>query len=736
MVSKENTFSQIEASGNFPALPEFLLKLLTACEDSDSSLSEIAHIIKKEPSLSLRVLQLTNSAYFSFRSTFKDIEQATVYLGTKTIKNLAITTSVHHVFAKKQNRRNGTSFSSKEFWYHSLMCATLARRFAFETANTDGEEAYLAGLLHDIGKLLLLSTFPKIYAPPSLQTTTSQQETKKEIEELGVSHGEVGAWFVQNWNLSSLIADAIRYHNEDIDQVREAFPLVRIVSAANILSRNTNELVLEEVAEKLLGIKKKTLIDLIDSAGDEVENVAQGMGIIIDPPTIEEGDKKGKTKVPAAEDTVHLDEISKDEAVIYLDIASRVKNFSFLYSFLEEMAHAGDHDSILIAFERAVRVLLFIDRVLFFFPDKDGVLLHGRASSINSMHNICRGITLALNQDSSRIVKTFIQGGLPTYMHVDHQGQSLADQQILSALGCTTSLLLSMNTDETDIGVIVAGLPRGRESLSDEEINLLKIIARQISLGFHFIDEKQRKEEALKKERMDAIALAARKFAHEINNPLGIISNYLTNLKFKLTEDHETLDDLAVIEDEIRRISLMISQMQMFSQTPFQETSLLDINILTHEIIRFMKSSLFEPAGINISFIPGQGIPFITTSKDAIKQVLINLLKNGAEAMTDGGRMIIRTKKYKQNDLSQDDGIEIIISDSGPGLPDEVKKNLFKPFVSTKQQGHSGLGLSISEKIITEIGGKIECVKTSPEGTTFSIYLPITTLPKAEADKE
>ena len=160
MSSKDTIYSHIEQSGNLPTLPAILLKLLAACDKDDTPMSDIAAIINKDPVLSCKVLQLVNSAYYGFRYSFKGLDQAVVYLGANTLKNIAITMSVHQVFDRKRFKNIGF-FNINVFWYQSLMCATLARRIAQKIGFTGIDEAYLSGLLHNIGRLILISTFPK-----------------------------------------------------------------------------------------------------------------------------------------------------------------------------------------------------------------------------------------------------------------------------------------------------------------------------------------------------------------------------------------------------------------------------------------------------------------------------------------------------------------------------------------------------------------------------------------------
>ena len=218
MISKDKAYSLIQKSGNLPTLPAILLKLLAACDNDDTPMSEIAAIISKDPVLSFKVLQLVNSAYYSFRYSFKGIEQAVVYLGANTIKNLAITMSVHQVFERKRFK-NIRQFDISVFWYHSLMCATLAKRIAQKTGFGNIDEAYLSGLLLNIGRLILISTFPMEHETILAETKDRQNTLWAETQLLGVTHCEAGAWLMQKWKMSSMMADAIQYHHEPLDKI-------------------------------------------------------------------------------------------------------------------------------------------------------------------------------------------------------------------------------------------------------------------------------------------------------------------------------------------------------------------------------------------------------------------------------------------------------------------------------------------------------------------------------------
>lgn len=734
MISKENVYSQIKQSGNLPTLPEILLKLLNACDDEETSLATVAEIISRDPVLSLKVLQLVNSAYHGFQQTFSGIEQAVVYLGANAIKNLAISTSVHQVFRDKKYQ-DLSQFSIGDFWWHSLMSATVAKRLASLTGGCDPDEAYIAGLLHDIGKVLLVSTFPDTYVPTPVANYNDCSDKENEVKVVGIDHTEAGSWLVRQWNLNSMIADAIRYHHEPLDQVVEAFPLVKVVCLSGIMAHNRQDSDLSQAAaETLLGLNSRDFEEVAEGAVDEVNQIAADMKIKVTPPPAESSiSDKAENEVTSVDtgNRKYFDQLraplspkEDHEQTIQKEIESRVKNVSLMTTLLEDLVQAGDVDAILMAFEQFMTLLFDIDKVLFFLPDSSEILLKGQTSATNQFFDICKGLTLPVQNSTSLIAKTFKELTSPGPHVLSEEGGNIADQQILYLLKCKSALTIPLEVQNSRVGVVLLGLTDVNGTMNASDNRLITTISKQVALCLHLDKTKMQREEELQAERMAALSMTAKKFAHEINNPLGIISNYLVTMKLKLAEDPVVTDELNIIDEEIKRISSMVSQMDMYSQAQFTQFERVDINEVIRDIVQLAKSSLFVQPGTSLSFIPASGLLPVTSSKDAVKQILINLLKNCAEAMTDGGRVVIRTRKLSAGEAIQSEGVMIIVSDTGPGLPETVLENLFKPFVTTKQNGHSGLGLSIVEKAVSDIGGKIFCSSNSKEGTTFTIQLP------------
>lgn len=732
MVSKDNAYSLIKKSGNLPTLPAILLKLLAACDNDETPLPKIAAIINKDPILSFKVLQLVNSAYYGFHQSFKGIDQAVVSLGSVTIKNIAVTMSVHQVFEQRRFE-NIRQFDINLFWYDSLMCATLARRISQKNGFSNLDEAYLAGLLLNIGQLILLSTFPLEYEAILAETTDRRDRLTAETQMLGVNHCQAGSWLMQKWKMNSTIADAIQYHHEQLEKIKEAFPLAQIIYASNLLCESSNNVEdSHETLDQLLGLKYTDIQEIVEGAKDEVEQAAIDLDIKIQKPTkANESLFQSPTTIPATDRSSTLEfappslinEINVHEEALQKPFTARVKSVSLLPTFLDDLIQAADVESIFAVCEQAMTILFNIEKVMFFLADKSNVILKGSTSPGNSLYETSQRLVLTLHQNSSLIIKSYHDMSI-TYLRDDSSTTNLVDQKILRALGCNTILLVPLLTDKKPAGIILLGLPETLDSLAADESQILQMVVQQVWLCLQLETSKEQTKAELDAERMNAVSMTARKVAHEINNPLGIISNYLTSMRLRLSGDSEIQNELSIIDEEIHRISTLVEQMDMFSKDPVYNFELTDVNATIEDIIQLFQSAGLATPGVLICFTPDYDMPHIISSKDAIKQILINLIKNATEAMKNGGSITVKTRELTEAVTAGREGVEITVADTGPGLPESVMTNLYRPFVTTNKNGHSGLGLSIIHKTVTVLSGTISLSSNPTDGTSFSIFLP------------
>jgi putative nucleotidyltransferase with HDIG domain len=194
---------------SLPTLPTVIAKMLELVDNPKTSASSLSNLIMRDQVLTAKILKMANSSFYAFPRQIATVKLALVVLGFENVKEMALSLSVLNSFKGENNKHFDTSM----FWQHSVSVGACTRMLARETCYRLAGEAFVAGLLHDIGKVVLNQYLPKEFA--EIQTMIfeggrSCDEAEQEI--LGVTHAEVGAWLAERWNLPVILVEAIRYH--------------------------------------------------------------------------------------------------------------------------------------------------------------------------------------------------------------------------------------------------------------------------------------------------------------------------------------------------------------------------------------------------------------------------------------------------------------------------------------------------------------------------------------------
>jgi signal transduction histidine kinase len=272
------------------------------------------------------------------------------------------------------------------------------------------------------------------------------------------------------------------------------------------------------------------------------------------------------------------------------------------------------------------------------------------------------------------------------------------------------------------------------KSLSGE-INLLKIFADQAAVAVVTEGARQGQAAPVPSESLATSSAAVRKVVHEVSNPLGIIKNYLKILGLKLAKDSPAQEEIKIINEEIDRVSGIVRGLSQVSQSGEQTREPVDINVLLSDLVKISHDALLMQSGIKAHLNLESSLPLVMTDRNGLKQVFINLIKNAVEAMPEGGNIYVDTRmtsdglggETEEGAAGNRQYVETTIRDDGSGIPDGIKSRLFEPFVTSKEEGHAGLGLSISYDIIKELDGTMSCKSDETNGTTFKITLPAET---------
>ena len=224
----------LEQSKKLPSLPEIYIKVSDILENENSSAQQIGATIQTDPSLSSRILKMVNSAYYGLPNQVSSIPQAVTLLGRKQLQQVLTGSVLAGMFSDIRH----PNFSMREFWHHSIITAIIARHLAMQNASVIDHEAFFtAGLLHDIGRLVIAKVVPEsLVEIDVLMESQGMDIIQAEVEILGYSHAEVSEGLIQKWGLPRmLMLCAARQH--EIDHSGPFSIDSSIIYLANLLSR-------------------------------------------------------------------------------------------------------------------------------------------------------------------------------------------------------------------------------------------------------------------------------------------------------------------------------------------------------------------------------------------------------------------------------------------------------------------------------------------------------------------
>jgi PAS domain S-box-containing protein len=238
-----------------------------------------------------------------------------------------------------------------------------------------------------------------------------------------------------------------------------------------------------------------------------------------------------------------------------------------------------------------------------------------------------------------------------------------------------------------------------------------------INLVEDITDRKDSEQALIQAEKLTTVGKIAASLAHEINNPLQAIMGNIDLASESLEKDDRAQRNLRVARDELQRVGRIVSDLRSAGRKPAQrKKSLSPLDEIVDKVAGLVRKKCDEK-GIDLNIKQADSLPLVLIDSEQIEQVLLNLVVNALEALDTGGKMIIESRRSKQPP-----GIELLVSNDGEPIPENVRSRIFEPFYTTKEEG-LGLGLHISREIIEAHGGMIELVVDSGM-TIFRVFLP------------
>lgn len=232
-------------------------------------------------------------------------------------------------------------------------------------------------------------------------------------------------------------------------------------------------------------------------------------------------------------------------------------------------------------------------------------------------------------------------------------------------------------------------------------------------------------EQMVRAETLAALGTLSSGISHELSTPLSVILNMTQLMKQELKDDPALLKDMEIVEYEANQAIKVTRSLLGFARSTRTNKELVDLNRVLEDLFKILE---FQPAAKSVKLKKrlAPDLRLIYANSGQIRQVFLNIILNAIQAMPAGGELDISTGRWISDDT---EGVEVIIRDTGVGIPKEDITDIFQPFFTTKEEG-TGLGLAISYGIIKEHNGDIEVESEVGQGTTFRIFLPEGTAPE------
>lgn len=553
------------------------------------------------------------------------------------------------------------------------------------------DEAYLCGLLTDVGQLMLLAEHTGNYQQLLDQNPEDKALILAETNQLATTHCDAAAQLVDSWAIDGFMADALRYHHQDSQNIQDAHQLVKIINLASQVSAEgpLNDHALKS-SYALFGLNESLTQELRDRVNKDVINMAQSFNIDLGQPN------------------------QANQQQAQQQLGQRLGELGEVAQVASSLGQKVTGNDLSASIRRAAFLSLGVEHCLLFTP------AHEQLQTYLDPAHTEADFGIGIEAGRSLIADAFLNA---RPLQSNNQASlTIIDQQLLRHFQADCLYCLPLTDNQQTFAVLVCGLTDAQWRDLEPRQMITKAFAQQAAKSFshqHTVSSDNDNQQTIEHKIKEAV--------HEASNPLSIIRNYLETLTIKLGGEHAANQDLEVIKEEIDRVGDILLRLRDDDADNQVETPTSDLNALIKEVTQIFQQSICLTHDITINLQLDPQLQTLHFNSGHIKQILTNLVKNACEALTEKGLITISTEASVS--LSGVNFAAITIEDNGPGITPDVQQQLFSPLKSTKGDGHSGLGLSIVNKLVKEMNGSIVCRShtqdsTGKTGTQFQILLP------------
>jgi len=729
---------------SLPTLPAVAARLLELTASDDAHARQVVELVSADPALTAKVLRLCRSADKGLRDQVQTVDRAVVLLGFNAIRNTVLSVKVFELFADPRKVGDGDDdgdrFNHHGYWLHSLAVGVLAERIARAHKTRRDlypDEAFVCGLLHDIGKLALDYVLPRSYARV-VELADFNQGDIAEFERriIGLDHHTAGKRLAEQWRLPHRLQDTIWLHGATYDTIPalEHRNFVALIALADLLARRQH-----------VGYSGNHR--LVPDASLWIERM-----------------NLDAARVDAAVAGLHEDLDERAKALGLGDVPTRAVFLQSIQRANEELGRVNQQ------LERRTRLTQQQTRALEAITAFHGAAVPGR-SAADVLDAVVDSARTTLGEGFYAMIvpatdPTGVDPGSWLVCQYNHDGQAAHAQEIDPPPHAPSWQELG---DEGALGVAATGiLPWVTDYLMNaEDVRRVKLLpltcgwgasalllhdhaqlppwpvlgplcatwgaaiaAAQQHEGARRLGEQLAEANAqlaaaqdrlLRTESLTRLGEMAAGAAHEMNNPLAVISGRSQLLMMSLPKMSKQHKAAQTIYTEAHRISDLITALHMFAEPPRAKRHPTDVSALLDEVVRDVRRAMqnddYEPA---VTLRIAQPMEEVDVDAAMVSRAVRELLTNALQARPRGETVVQALRAPDNGDLI------VRVIDDGVGMDGHTLAHAFDPFFSALPAGRRvGMGLSRAQQLAHAHGGTLELSSLPGEGTTATLRLPV-----------
>ena len=742
---------------SLPTLPAIATRLLSLTADDEARARDVVDLIAADPALTAKVLSLCRSADRGLHEEVVTIERAVVLLGFNAIRSAVLSVKVFEAFNARRtsgdtNAARGAaaddapsqeiSFDREAFWTHSLAVAILAEQIAAATEHRrdlDPSEAFVCGLLHDVGKLALDHVLPKSFNRV-IESTEINQGNIAEYERriIGLDHHTAGKRLAEQWGLPHRLQDCIWLHATPYDTLPklEHQRLIGLITLADLLARrhhvgysgNHTFTQQRDVLMDRLDLRPAAVDRAVERLHQELEIRGKALGLHDEPSQVLFLQSIQRANEALGRLNSAMDRRSRAAA-------SQARILDAVVAFHNNMTPGQRVQDVLDATVESARSVLGAGFYAMVYPndthaaadsdDGDGWLVtqyNDQGKPTHAQYIDVPPHTPDLRGVDSQSVGLDLMGILPWLADYLIESPDLRKVRLLPlTCGWGTAALL-LHDRET--------LPRGSQLLALTSTWGAAIAGAAQHDGARRLGEElaqansalaDAQDQLLRHASMARLGEMSAGAAHEMNNPLAVISGRSQLLSMALQPGSNEHKAAQTIFQEAHRLSDLITCMRMFADPPQAQRTSVDVGVLLDETVRKAAAAHLSPRDGNpIALQVRQPMPPVPLDQEMVRRAVTDLLANALQAKPKQSVQVLAQISESAQSLT------IQVADDGDGMDEHTLAHCTDPFFSARSAGRGvGIGLARVQQLAAAHGGRLDLRSTPDKGTVATLILPL-----------